>query len=74
VVSATRLARVLAHVEELEDVGVPRLEVDGKRARSLVAALVDVARRVVVHAQHRQEAVRHAVRLQINESINESIG
>lgn len=26
---------VLATVEELEDVGVPRLEVDGKRSRSL---------------------------------------
>ena len=33
------LAVVLAEVQELEDVGVPRLQVDGKRAWALVAAL-----------------------------------
>jgi hypothetical protein len=52
---------VLAQVEELKDVGVPRLEVDGKRAGPLVAALVDVARRVVEDAQHGHDAVRRAV-------------
>jgi hypothetical protein len=52
---------VLAHVEELKDVGVPRLEVDGKRALALAAALVDVARRVVEDAQHGQDAVGGAV-------------
>jgi len=30
---------ILAQVEELKDVGVPRLQVDGKRAWALVAAL-----------------------------------
>ena len=55
------LAVVLSQVEEVEDVGVPRLEVDGERALALAAALVDVARRVVEDAQHRHDAVGGAV-------------
>mgnify|MGYP001587020265 FL=1 len=56
------LAVVLAEVEELEDVGVPRLEVDGERSGSLVSTLVDVARRVVVDAKHGDDAIGVAVR------------
>ena len=55
------LAVVLAQVEEVEDVGVPRLDVHGERALPLAAALVDEARRVVEDAQHRHEPVRRAV-------------
>lgn len=55
------LAVVLAQVEELEDVCVPRLNVDGKGSRSLVAALVDVARSVVVDSEHRDDTVRVAL-------------
>ena len=64
------LARVLLCAEEVEHVRVPRLQVDGERARTLVAALVDVARRVVEHAQHRNQAIARAVCLksQINDT------
>jgi hypothetical protein len=56
------LAVILAEVEELEDVGVPGLEVDGKRSWALVASLIDVAGRVVVHAKHGDDSVRVAIR------------
>jgi hypothetical protein len=49
---------VLAEIEELEDVRVPWLEVDGERSRTLVASLVDIACRVVVDTEHRDNAVR----------------
>ena len=53
--SVLLLAGVLLRVEEVEDVRVPRLQVHGKGAGTLVAALVDVARRVVEHAHHREK-------------------
>ena len=47
-------------VESL-NVRMPRFQVDGEAAVALAAALVDVARRVVEHAQHRHDAVGRAV-------------
>lgn len=62
-VSRTKLlrTRVLSQVQKLKDVRVPGLEVDGKGARAFVASLVHVAGRVVVDAQHRDEAIADAV-------------
>lgn len=56
------LAVVLAQVDELEDIGVPRLEVDRKRPGALVPALVDVARGGVVDTEHGHDSVGVAVR------------
>ena len=53
---------VLAQVEELKDVGVPWLEVDGERAGALVATLVDITRCSIICAEHRNDAVRVTVR------------
>ena len=55
------LAVVLLQVQEVEDVGVPGLQVDGEGALALAAALVHVAGRVVEHLQHGHEAVGGAV-------------
>eukprot|EP00754_Rhynchopus_humris_P024464 Rhum_TRINITY_DN14894_c1_g1::Rhum_TRINITY_DN14894_c1_g1_i1::g.125998::m.125998 len=55
------LPRVLLQGEELEDVGVPRLEVDGHRALPLAAALVHVACGRVEETEHREETLRLAV-------------
>lgn len=51
------LAMILAQVDELKDVGVPRLEINSKRTRALVTTLVDVSRRRVVHTEHGNNAV-----------------
>lgn len=56
------LAVVLAQVEEIKHVRVPRLDVDGECAGTLVAALVDVAGRAVVCAEHRYDTIAVAVR------------
>eukprot|EP00754_Rhynchopus_humris_P001505 Rhum_TRINITY_DN10876_c0_g1::Rhum_TRINITY_DN10876_c0_g1_i1::g.40448::m.40448 len=56
------LAGVLLELQEVEDVGVPRLEVDREGALALAATLVHVARRVVEHAQHGHQAVALSVR------------
>mmetsp|Transcript_29694 Transcript_29694/g.97086 ORF Transcript_29694/g.97086 Transcript_29694/m.97086 type:complete len:755 (-) Transcript_29694:490-2754(-) len=56
------VAVVLLEVEPRLDVRVPGLEVDGEGALALAAALVHVARRVVVDAEHGHDAVRRAVR------------
>lgn len=55
------LAVVLAEIQELKDVGVPRLQVDSKGTRALVATLVHVPGRVVVHPEHRHDAIRRPV-------------
>mmetsp|Transcript_19724 Transcript_19724/g.41632 ORF Transcript_19724/g.41632 Transcript_19724/m.41632 type:complete len:589 (-) Transcript_19724:922-2688(-) len=55
------LAVVLAQVQPLKDVRVPGLQVNGKGALALAAALVHVARGVVEDAQHWHDAVRGAV-------------
>ena len=54
-------AVVLAEVEPVEDVGVPRLEVDGERAFAFAAALVDVAGGVVEDAEHGDDPVGGSV-------------
>lgn len=54
-------ARVFAQVEPVKDVRVPGLDVDGKGTGALVAALVDVASRGVVDAEHGDDAVGVAV-------------
>ena len=55
------LTVVLAKVEELEDIGVPRLEVDGESTRTLVTTLVNVASGIVEDAEHRNDTVGRAV-------------
>jgi hypothetical protein len=55
------LAVVLPQVEELEDVGMPRLEVDGERSRPFVTALVNIAGGGVVCTEHRHDAVRVSI-------------
>ena len=55
------LSVVLAQVDELEHVGVPRLDVDGERARTLVAALVDVTGGSIVRPEHGDDTVGVAV-------------
>mmetsp|Transcript_1161 Transcript_1161/g.4600 ORF Transcript_1161/g.4600 Transcript_1161/m.4600 type:complete len:635 (-) Transcript_1161:687-2591(-) len=55
------LAVVLTQVEPVEDVRVPGLEVHRERALALAAALVDVARGVVEHAEHGDDPVGGAV-------------
>ena len=55
------LTVVLLEVEEVKDVGVPRLDVDGERAHAC-ATLVDIAGRVIEDAEHRNDAVGGAVR------------
>jgi len=56
------VAVVLPQVDKVEDVVVPRLEVDGEGPWTFVAPLVDVASSRVVCAEHRYNTVRVAVR------------
>ena len=49
------------HLQEVRNVRVPRLQIHRNRAVAL-AALINVARRVVEHAQHGHHPVGHAVR------------
>mmetsp|Transcript_40893 Transcript_40893/g.85770 ORF Transcript_40893/g.85770 Transcript_40893/m.85770 type:complete len:437 (-) Transcript_40893:90-1400(-) len=53
---------ILPQIQHVEDVGVPRLDVDGEGAGTLPPALVDVVGGGVVDAQHRDEAVGDAAR------------
>ena len=55
------LTVVLAEVEELEDIGVPRLKVDGESTRTLVATLVNIASGVVEDPEHGNDTVGRAV-------------
>lgn len=52
---------VLAQVQEREDVGVPRLDVNGECSGTLVASLIDVTSCGVVRAQHGDNTVRIAI-------------
>mmetsp|Transcript_73652 Transcript_73652/g.208598 ORF Transcript_73652/g.208598 Transcript_73652/m.208598 type:complete len:573 (-) Transcript_73652:343-2061(-) len=52
---------VLLQLEEVKDVGVPRLEVHGEGPLPLAAALVHVTRRLVEVAEHRHQPVAVAV-------------
>ena len=49
------------HFQEVRNVGVPRLQIHRNRAVPL-AALVNVACRIIEHAQHGHQPVGHAVR------------
>jgi hypothetical protein len=51
------LSVVLSEVEELKDIGVPWLNVDGDRARTLIATLVNITGSGVVGSQHRYDPV-----------------
>ena len=55
-------AIVLAQLQELVNVRVPRLQVNGEGSLSLAASLVDIAGRVIVDFEHGHESVRVAVR------------
>jgi hypothetical protein len=48
---------VLLEVEEVKDVRMPGLQVDGKCSRALVPSLVYIAGSVVVHPQHRDKTI-----------------
>lgn len=52
---------ILSQVQELEDVGMPRLDVDGKGTRPLVATLIDISCGVVKDAKHRYNTIRGPV-------------
>ena len=52
---------ILPEIDKLKDIIVPRLKVDRKGTRSLVATLVDVSRRVVVYSEHRNNAIGRAI-------------
>ena len=56
------LSVVLLEVEEIENVGVPRLDVDSEGALAFAAALVHVAGCVIEDAEHRDNAVGRSVR------------
>ena len=55
------LTVVLLEIEKVVDVGVPGLDVNGKRTLALSASLINVTGGVVEHAQHRNNAVGRAV-------------
>ena len=48
-------------VQKVENVAVPRFQVDGKRARALITALVDVLGGGVVHFEHGDQSVGRPV-------------
>lgn len=48
---------ILSEVEKVEDISMPRLEVDGKGPWSFVSTLIDVAGRIVVDPEHRHQAI-----------------
>ena len=52
---------VLLEVEEIVDVGVPWLDVNGKRTLALSTSLVNVTGGVVEYTQHRNNAVGRAI-------------
>ena len=52
---------VLSQVKELEHIGVPRLEIDGKGTGALIATLVNVTCSGVISSKHRHDAVGIAV-------------
>lgn len=52
------LAVVLAQIQELENVGVPWLDVNGKGTGTLVSSLVDITRSGVISTEHGDNPVR----------------
>jgi hypothetical protein len=52
---------VLPQVDEVEDIVMPRLDVDGESTEALVAPLVDIVCSCVVCAEHRHDAICVAI-------------
>src|SRR5690606_18060679 len=52
---------VLLQIQEVENISMPGLEVNGKRTFAFSAALVHVTRGVIKHPQHGDDSVRRAV-------------
>ena len=50
-------AVILLQLEEIEDVCMPWLEVDGERAFSLASTLVNISGCLIENLEHRQQAV-----------------
>lgn len=48
---------VLAELEELNNISVPRLEVDGESSLTLTTTLVDVSSGIIENTEHRYETV-----------------
>ena len=55
------LAVILSQIDELEDVVMPGLDVDGECAWTLVPTLVDITGRRVIGTQHGDDPIRVAV-------------
>merc|ERR1719402_2035036 len=55
------LAVILAKVQKVKNVSVPRLKVDRKGSRPLITSLVDVPGRVVKDSQHGDQTIRRTV-------------
>ncbi|KAH3661623.1 hypothetical protein OGAPHI_006472 [Ogataea philodendri] len=55
------LTVVLTDVDEIKDVGMPWLDIQGKGTRTLVTTLVNVSGGVVKHSHHRNHTVRSTV-------------
>ena len=56
------LSVVLLKVENVENIGMPRLDVNCKGSRAFATALVNVARGDVKDAEHRDESVADSLR------------
>ena len=54
-------AIVLPELKEIDDISMPRLQVNGEGALALAAALVHVARSVIVDLEHGHQAVRESI-------------
>ena len=52
---------IFSQIEELQDIRMPRLKVDGKCSRTFVPSLVNVLGGVVENTQHWDNAIAHAV-------------
>ena|SRR5436305_8088861 len=52
---------VFAEIQELEDIGMPRLEVNRESSRALVATLIHVPCSVVEDAEHRNKAIGRSI-------------
>ncbi len=65
---------VLPKVEELEDIGVPWLNINGEGTWTLVAALVDVTCGRVVSTEHWHDAIRVSIRPSDVISATQSVG
>mmetsp|Transcript_1961 Transcript_1961/g.5685 ORF Transcript_1961/g.5685 Transcript_1961/m.5685 type:complete len:304 (+) Transcript_1961:879-1790(+) len=53
-------AMVLLHIEHIEYVGMPRLQVNGERTGTLPSTLINVPGGHIVHTQHGDKTIRYA--------------